>query len=394
MKKIISMLLAVSMVFGTVALSAGYDVVVEPVYESAPIDIEEGSGLSFTAIFPTPFYEGVAVVHDGFVEPDYFTASKYATSSYVVDGHGNVLNLGDYDAYGVESAYAEFEGGYTFYSDGGVDRYGYIKVAKDKKLGLINTEGKVILECKYDDIRVTKPTVFYVTLGEERIFVDDKGEEIPDYTSRIEEYEDLPWPDQQTYEGKYFDIYTAPYDWYLDGISLVNGVAVVSEYEGDNAKVGVVDKNDNIIVPFEYDLISPIEGDGYAWALKDGKWGIIYVSTNEVAVTIDGTAVEFDQQPLVINGRTLVPLRAIFEKLDATVEWDDATKTVTSTKDGTTISLTIGSNQLTVNGEAKELDVPATIVNGRTLVPARAVSESFNLNVGWDAETNTVSITK
>ena len=90
----------------------------------------------------------------------------------------------------------------------------------------------------------------------------------------------------------------------------------------------------------------------------------------------------------------MVPLRAIFEALGASVEWDGETKTVTSVKDDTTVKLTVGEKKLTVNGTAKELDVPGQIVENRTLVPVRAISEAFGCEVGWDSATRTVTITK
>ncbi len=114
---------------------------------------------------------------------------------------------------------------------------------------------------------------------------------------------------------------------------------------------------------------------------------------DKVFVAINGTKMlAFDQQPVIENGRTLVPLRVIFEELGAGVVWDDATQTVTATKDGTEISLTIGSNTMYVNGEAKTLDVAAKVINGRTMVPARAVAESLDCYVDWIAQLNTVNI--
>ena len=113
-----------------------------------------------------------------------------------------------------------------------------------------------------------------------------------------------------------------------------------------------------------------------------------------ISVVINDKPVEFgDVAPQIIESRTMVPLRAIFEALNATVEWDDATKTVKSTKGDTTISLTIGENKLTKNGEDKELDVPAQIIESRTLVPVRAISEAFDCKVDWEDSTKTVKIT-
>lgn len=113
-----------------------------------------------------------------------------------------------------------------------------------------------------------------------------------------------------------------------------------------------------------------------------------------IVVKVNGKSVEFDQPPVLENGRTLVPLRAIFEALGATVGWDDATQTVTAQKTSVEISLQIGSNQMQVNNDVKELDVSAKLVNGRTLVPVRAISEAFGCNVQWIDETQTVVITQ
>ncbi len=111
-----------------------------------------------------------------------------------------------------------------------------------------------------------------------------------------------------------------------------------------------------------------------------------------VRVVLDGKSLGFDQKPVIENGRTLVPLRVIFEALGAKVEWINETQSVVAEKDGTEVEMSIGSNTYYVNGEEKVLDVPPQIVNGRTLVPARAVAESFNCNVEWFDAMNTVVI--
>ncbi|NPV90756.1 MAG: copper amine oxidase N-terminal domain-containing protein [Firmicutes bacterium] len=89
----------------------------------------------------------------------------------------------------------------------------------------------------------------------------------------------------------------------------------------------------------------------------------------------------------------MVPMRVIFEALGATVQWDDATKTVTATKDATVIKLTIGSETAYKNDESVSLDAPGMIVDDRTLVPLRFVSEALGAQVAWDGATQTVSIT-
>ena len=113
---------------------------------------------------------------------------------------------------------------------------------------------------------------------------------------------------------------------------------------------------------------------------------------DNVTVTLNGQAISFDQPPIIVDSRTLVPLRAIFEAMGAEVEWIQASQTVTAAKDDIAISLQIGSNKLYKNGEVIELDVPAQVVNERTLVPVRAISEAFGAEVDWDNDTRTVII--
>ncbi|MBE7054026.1 MAG: copper amine oxidase N-terminal domain-containing protein [Ruminococcaceae bacterium] len=116
----------------------------------------------------------------------------------------------------------------------------------------------------------------------------------------------------------------------------------------------------------------------------------------EISVFVDSNKVVFDQNPIIENGRTLVPLRAIFEALGAYVEWNGDTNTVVAKKGLTTIVLQIGSNRIykTTPSTANyfDIDVPASLINSRTLVPVRAISEALGAKVGWDGTTKTVSI--
>ena len=101
----------------------------------------------------------------------------------------------------------------------------------------------------------------------------------------------------------------------------------------------------------------------------------------------------FDQLPIIENGRTLVPLRAIFEKIGADVEWNGDTQTVTATKGDISISLTINNTTAYKNGQLITLDVPAKIVSGRTLVPVRFVSDCFGVGVDWNGDIQSVILT-
>ena len=113
----------------------------------------------------------------------------------------------------------------------------------------------------------------------------------------------------------------------------------------------------------------------------------------EVNIVIDGNTVASDTEPqITAEGRTIVPLRVISEELGAKVDWDAETKTVTVEKADSTLKLAIGEKVMTDNGSEIQLDSPAQIINSRTMVPLRAISESFGCEVDWDGETKTVII--
>ena len=118
------------------------------------------------------------------------------------------------------------------------------------------------------------------------------------------------------------------------------------------------------------------------------------MNSDEIKIYFNGSNLESDVQPMIIEDRTFVPLRVIFEALGAEVDWDGETGTVISKLGDSTVTLTIGENQIVVDGEARALDVPAQIVNDRTLAPVRAVSEAYGCDVQWNEAKRTVTITK
>ncbi|MBR5314123.1 MAG: hypothetical protein IKU45_01770, partial [Clostridia bacterium] len=116
-----------------------------------------------------------------------------------------------------------------------------------------------------------------------------------------------------------------------------------------------------------------------------------------IEVRIENEYVDFDVKPALIGGRTMVPLRGIFEALGAKVEWDASTQTVTSTKGNDTIKITIGKSELYKNGKLHYTmdQVPVILSeNGesRTLVPVRAIAEAFGSFVHWEHSTKTVTL--
>ncbi len=111
-----------------------------------------------------------------------------------------------------------------------------------------------------------------------------------------------------------------------------------------------------------------------------------------ITVELDNIPIAFDQEPVIMNDRTMVPVRAIFEAMGADVSWDPKNKTVTSSLDDVTVMMVINNPVMFVNAEMKAIDAPPVIVNDRTLVPVRALSESFGCKVEWNADKRLVSI--
>lgn len=116
------------------------------------------------------------------------------------------------------------------------------------------------------------------------------------------------------------------------------------------------------------------------------------MAADDIAVSIDLSLVEFDVPPQIINDRTMVPMRAIFEALGAAVDWDGDTRTITANKDDITIITSIGNETIFVNEFEKTMDVAPCIIDDRTLVPVRFISEALGYDVEWLDSVRTIVI--
>lgn len=115
---------------------------------------------------------------------------------------------------------------------------------------------------------------------------------------------------------------------------------------------------------------------------------------DKLDVIYNNDLLTFDVEPIIENGRTLVPLRAIFETMGCAVSFAelDGKQMIYAHRGGDSLSLTIGENKMYFNDKEIELDVPAKIKNSRTLVPLRAISEAFKCEVHWYGDTKTIHI--
>lgn len=115
-----------------------------------------------------------------------------------------------------------------------------------------------------------------------------------------------------------------------------------------------------------------------------------------IKVNVNGIKVEMDQAPIIENGRTLVPLRAVAEALGCEVVWDNTSKTASFVQGDVTAIVTVGENYILVGdgvyNEQFPIDTPAVIINSRTMIPLRALSECFGFDVKWDSVSKTVDI--
>lgn len=128
------------------------------------------------------------------------------------------------------------------------------------------------------------------------------------------------------------------------------------------------------------------------YQLPTRSYGFLMFEDSGVKVKVDDTLLNFDVLPVIQNGRTLVPMRAIFEALGASVEWNGETQSITAKNKDVTIQMQIGNNTLTKNGQSSQIDVSPQLIDGRTMVPVRAISDCFNVLVDWNGYTQTVSL--
>ena len=168
-------------------------------------------------------------------------------------------------------------------------------------------------------------------------------------------------------------------------------------YPGE-IKSGYMDAKGNEVFIFDSPGISVVTGNGF----QEGMLAI-YIgetcgylmkrdSSSPVRIKLDGEFINLPVDPVSENGYTLVPFRALFESFGATVDWDGTTKTVTGTKGETKIILKQDSKVAIVNGKYKTLPVPVKAINGVTFVPVRFVAESLGIKVEWDGTNRIVKL--
>ncbi len=132
----------------------------------------------------------------------------------------------------------------------------------------------------------------------------------------------------------------------------------------------------------------------FSGALLAATGGEVKFIVGQKNYTIDGKVYAMDAETFIENSRTYVPVRYLAEALGASVEWEEATKMVTLTKEGVAVKLVIDQKAITVNGKIQDMDVAPLIKANRTYLPGRYVAEAFGCQVSWDEKTRAVSVFK
>jgi len=165
-----------------------------------------------------------------------------------------------------------------------------------------------------------------------------------------------------------------------------------------NIKVAVIPESVEYIDGREFRNATEIDGEwvygeypeDFVIYAKKGSYAEEFAKENGIkyqtliSVNVNDKEIEFDQPSVIENNRTLVPMRAIFEALGAEVEWNESLKAVKATKNDITIIFNVGKDTMLKNGETVVLEAAPIILNNRTLVPVRAIAESFGNEVSWN----------
>lgn len=111
-----------------------------------------------------------------------------------------------------------------------------------------------------------------------------------------------------------------------------------------------------------------------------------------VTVSVDNKMVEFDQNPIIVDGHTMVPIRAVFEKAGATVDWNQGNQTAAIALGNYVVTIKYGDNCIYKNGNRIDIEAPAISVNDRILIPVRAIAEAMDFAVTWDGHHSLVLV--
>ncbi len=372
---------------GTIIIDTVYNDIKEiPGWEKFAVQKKDGKwtiiNITGGTYFQTTYdYIDTQYCDKGYVEVGYYGENEFKNNVGIIDKNMNLIVPSEYQTYIFTDKDGMILG--KLNSD---NNYDYYKLTENNSLeytatlpGILtaNSENglyyiKSYKSCRKYDSETEKYSAGYITtLG----LADD------DYNVIIE----------PIYENTSF--------------SFNNGLAIVKKgstsYEEKvsgsigNGKYGIIDKTGTEITECIYDSITR-SGTNYTFTLDNEKTTLsvneLLGNSNTISVIIDGTKLATDNEPVIVDNYTLLPLRDISEALGAEVSWDAHTKTAVITKDNNIISITVNSDTMLVNNNSVSVSVPAQIINNTTYIPVRNLATALNCLVNWDQENKIVNI--
>jgi hypothetical protein len=174
---------------------------------------------------------------------------------------------------------------------------------------------------------------------------------------------------------------------------LVNGESVTVLPDGTFSTKVALEEGKNVIKIFASDAANNSVEQDLTVTYTVSKVTIVKIQIGSDIMTVNGKAVQIDAPAEIMNGRTFLPLRAISEALGATVDWIAETQGITVTLGKNTIGLQVGNSSAVVNGTVMTLDAAPYIKNSRTMVPFRVIAEGLGATVEWDPALRIVTVT-
>lgn len=330
-------------------------------------------------------YDEAAYFYNGYARVGKYNEETNSYTYGAIDTTGNLVAPMIYDAI------ADFHEGYAavckrtkshYYGEMGWGLYGFV-----------NTKGELVVPMIYTDAGDFSNGLAPVAIPDER-FVSELGQMLYGY---IDTNGTMLIQPQYSEANSFYEGLASVTKNSRHKVGVSGPNDILAEFNEPEMS-GYIDVNGNEIIVLSKNYSSNGIGEenftnGTAIVYKRDVSEYVRIKNPlAVSILVNGDEIEFDQPPIIVEERTLVPVRAIFEELGATVEWIQDTQTVVAQRDGKIITLQIDSNVMRVGNEDVELDVPAQIINDRTLVPVRAVAEAFECTVDWDGLTSTVII--
>lgn len=306
-----------------------------------------------------------------------YNADEFLFDGALVNSNGEVL---DKKTQKIKSAFEKLAAGSENYSTiFNAGSYYYIgddcytividEYTADERKYCINSNGEVIAE-NYSYIHAYSPGKYVINNGESTYIINNEGKVV--------------FPAKTGSLGYVSDSFVSIWDYEKDVDKLydINGNKI-GEFKGiwvEGDYLLLKDKNDKV-------------GFAKIITLPDVKKSDkIILLVGEKDTYIYGNYKANDVEPVIRNGRTMIPIRTVAEALGATVSWNADKKEVSIKKGSTSVKVVIGASRAKVNGKELAIDSPAFIENGRTYLPVRFVSEALGASVEWDAKTQAVMI--